>query len=105
MTAELAAVRRLDGRLYRPRKLRAFLLDGDGEANDSVRVLVLGTHDVIRATGLARVLCRAWDRGYEPHDPTQGWWRSGIRDHTEWFEPDERRGRAGVMFEVGEVLE
>jgi hypothetical protein len=101
VTADLLVpVRRPDGRLYRPRKLVAFMID---EEPEHTRALVLGTHDVVRATKLAKIVVRGYDRGYEPVSPLRGWWRSGIRNHMEWFEPDERRGRAGVMFEIGEI--
>lgn len=100
MTELLVPVRRPNGKLYRPRKLVAFMLDAEPE---NTRVLVLGTHDVTRARALARLLVTAHDRGYEPVNPITGWWRSGIRNYATWFEQDERRGRAGVSFEIGEI--
>lgn len=94
----LTPVTRPDGRLYRPRKLRAFLLNEDDLYQD-VQVLVLGTHDIAVARAVAAVAVRHWDSGYLPCNPVTGWWRQGMRDHADWFEPDERRGRAGVLFQ------
>jgi hypothetical protein len=97
MTELLVPVRRPDGRLYRPRKIIAFILDAEPEY---ARVLVLGTHDIGTARELAERALRNW--GCEPVNPVLGWWRSAIRNHAVWFEADERRGRAGVSFEIGE---
>lgn len=98
---ELVAVKRPNGKLYRPRKIVAFIFDADP---DYPRVLVLGTHDVVRAARLAKkTVVRDYDSGCEPVKPVRGWWRSGIRNHVEWFEQDERHGRAGVSFEIEEI--
>lgn len=102
MTEPLPSVERPNGKLYRPRKISARVLDHDNGVD--YRVLVTGTHDIGRALELARKVAHSdIGREYEPGNPRQGWWRETIRRHEPYWEWDEVRGAAGVMFEIGEV--
>jgi hypothetical protein len=90
-------IQRPNGRLYRPRKVSARVLTDEDGIESSV--LVTGTHDVVRALDLARAVARQYvGTRSEPADPRQGWWRETIRRHDRYWEWDEVRGAAGVMF-------
>lgn len=98
----LVPIERPDGRTYRPRKVVGERWENDAWMDERCGVVILGTHDVERATEFATELLRYWyDPDYVPVKPEVGWWRLGI-DHGDlrWVE-DERRGRAGVMFTAG----
>lgn len=97
MTA-LEPVTRPNGKVYRPRKIRVVILY-DEDMIES-QVLVLGTHDVLRAWLLAEVEAGSIDGNYTTRSPRQGWWRQGIRDYQTWYEYDEIRGAAGVKFDI-----
>ena len=98
----LPAIERPNGKPYRPRKISARVLS-DEDGNDS-SVLVTGTHDIGRALALAREVAHQYvGRDCEPSGPHQGWWRETIRRHEPYWEWDEVRGAAGVMFGVSDV--
>lgn len=96
-------VTRPDGRIYKSRKVIAHIV-GDEDEIPSM-VLVLGTHDIVRAQPLADHVARMYtEPGCVAAKPETGWWRESIRDGRPWWVDDDRRGRAGVMFrEITEV--
>jgi hypothetical protein len=96
----LPAVTRPNGKLYRPRKLHAVLLNV--EDNRDEEVVVLGTHDVLTATVLAVSEVDSWDFGFEPADPVLSWYRQSIRNGDPFYEYDEIRGAACVVFQITE---
>ena len=98
MTERPEVITRPDGRPYSPRKLVAHAVANDDE--DLVGVLVLGTHDVLRARALADKYV-AWQIGddYAAVTYSTGWWRDGFEYGCRRWVPDPVRGRAGVMFE------
>lgn len=100
--SSLPAIERPNGKLYRPRKISARILaDEDGIESS---VLVTGTHDIGRALIIARAVAhQCVGADCEPGSPELGWWREAIRNHDPFWEWDEARGAAGVMFEVGET--
>lgn len=98
----LPAIERPNGKLYRPQRVVARLLDSDQDMD--ALVLVTGTHDIERAKALASGLVTEWHgRGYEPVFARTGWWRETIRRHERYWDDDEVRGAAGVMFDVRET--
>lgn len=102
-TADLPAIRRPDGRPYRPKKVvaRPWYEDCAG-VGLSCGVVVLGTHDVGRARELAEDCCARWYDLPRAVWPEVGWYRlgySGARGEQSWVD-DPVRGRAGVLFQA-----
>ena len=97
MTA-LEPVTRPNGKVYRPRKIRAEVLYD--EDTIECQVLVLGTHDIAQAQEFADRVVWVIDRKYRADTPRTGWWRHTVRDNDPYFEPDETRGAAGVIFDI-----
>jgi hypothetical protein len=96
----LPAVTRPNGKLYRPRKIRSEVLyDQDSVESE---VVVLGTHDVLTATVLATRDVQSIDAGFEPADPVLSWYRQSIRNGDPFYEYDEIRGAACVLFQITE---
>ena len=96
-------ITRPDGRIYRPRKVVAHAIS-DRYDDDLIGVVVLGTHDILRARALADEYV-AWQIGSEFTAVTHhtGWWRDGFEyGHRVWVS-DPVKGRAGVMFQ--EIVE
>lgn len=98
---DLPAIRRPNGRLYRPRNLAAVMLsDEDGIES---AVLVLGTHGQEAARPLADDSARRYaGRGYVAVNPVPGWWRDGIERGERVWVWDDVTGRAGLRFEITE---
>jgi hypothetical protein len=96
------AIQRPDGSLYRPRTISANAIVDEDEI--LCGVMVLGTHDVLRAQPLADQYA-VWQlgSGYTAAGPLTGWWRDGFEGGRRCWVTDERRGRAGVWFR--EVVE
>jgi hypothetical protein len=94
----LAPVKRDNGQLYRPRKVTAYAIsDRDGDFLSGV--VVLGTHDIDRATTLAQDFVKSQlGAGYAPVLAGCGWWRDGFESGQHVWLTDFERGRAGVMF-------
>jgi hypothetical protein len=97
VAAELAAIRRPDGSLYRPRKLVACPVNDEDEI--IAGVVVFGTHDPRRAQLLADEIVRLYaDSGCVAASPGTVWWRDGFECGQRRWVTDEQRGRAGVWF-------
>lgn len=94
----LDPVTRPNGKVYRPRLIRGEVLYDDDTIES--QVLVLGTHDIYRAEAFAFRVVQSVDKNYTVHSPRLGWWRHTVRDYEPYFEPDEVRGAAGVMFDI-----
>jgi hypothetical protein len=90
----LSWVTRPNGRTYKPRKLRVIDWD-DGINCSALCVIVLGTHDL----ALAREAAHQEHPDAELDLGRRGWWRQAIRRGEEYWEWDDVRGAAGVMFE------
>jgi len=89
---------RQDGRMYRPRKITAHVLTDDDDL--MCGVMVTGTHDVERASGLARDLVASeLGTGYEPVLAGCGWWRNGFEGGRRCWVIDEQRGAASALFD------
>lgn len=97
----LEPVRRPDGRLYRPRKIRTVLLNLDEPALDP-EVAVLGTHNEAVAQRHARAEVQAYDRGLDVVYPMRTWLRQAVRNNEPYYEVDRVRGAAAVLFKVRE---
>lgn len=88
------AIKRPNGKTYRPRRVLAYPVGEDGEG-----VVVLGTHDLARAQALADEVARSVaGSGFVAADPWRGWWRDGFECGERRWVSDEERGRAGVLF-------
>ena len=98
MAEPLPPITRPDGKLYRPRKVIAYVLGDEDEC--PVGVVVFGTHDFERAVPLAADLVRqAWGAGYELGDgPLAVWWKDTYQYGRRIWEDDKEHGRAGVWF-------
>jgi hypothetical protein len=84
---------RPNGKPYTPRKgLRQ--IGFDHEDGHTSYVVVLGTHDIEKA----REFGRPYQCAYLVK-PYKGWGRWTIRNGEEWWEFDDVRGAAGVVFE------
>lgn len=97
--SDLVAVTRSNGKVYRPRKApRAIQVDNtwawEDEA-DSV-IVVLGTHDIERAFGLA---AKHWP-GAQKETAHRTWVRETIRSGDRTIAYDPVRGAAAVTFDV-----
>jgi hypothetical protein len=87
-------IQRPNGKPYRPRRIFAQVIGEEDEG-----VLVLGTHNIARAQGLAdRVAESTVGRGFTAVDPCLGWWRDGFESGWRAWVSDEVHGRAGVLF-------
>lgn len=94
---DLPPITRPDGRIYRPRAIKAHVLADEDDI--MCGVMVTGTHDEERAASLARVLVASeLGRGYEPVYSGCGWWRDGFECGRRCWVTDEVRGAAGVLF-------
>jgi hypothetical protein len=94
----LPPVERPNGKMYRPKKIVARLLDDRNGDRDSM-VLVTGTHDIEFATTLASGLVSDWiGKEYRPVYSGCGWWRDGMENGEQCWVDDDVRGSAGVMF-------
>ncbi|WP_134667880.1 hypothetical protein [Amycolatopsis sp. CFH S0078] len=100
---KLDPVKRPNGKIYRPRKIRAiYCPDYDG-LRDSV--FVLGTHDVTSALELASAEARyriGSTRFLLDAIGEVGWWRTTMDRGEPVVVWDEFRGAAGVRFECEE---
>lgn len=96
--AKLPAVRRPNGKLYRPRGLRRALVESDG-GYGPLRIIVLGTHDFEVAKEYAMPVINALGRDFTFKPPRTGWWYDSIRRGEPFWAWDDVRGAAGVMFE------
>jgi hypothetical protein len=99
----LEPITRPNGKVYRPRKIRAIYCENPyGRRND---VFVLGTHDVIGAVETAAVEAR-YRIGHSEFlfDAVGeiGWWREMLHNGERVVVDDEVRGAAGIRFEVEE---
>lgn len=99
MVAELEPVTRPNGKLYRPRRLRAFYCEDDytGQAE----VLVLGTHaqSVALPLAFAEANYRLADGSLDAV-PSPGWWRDGFENGERAWVYDDVRGAAGLRFVI-----
>lgn len=93
-------VKRPNGKLYRPRKIRVVVLDFDYW--EDMSCLVLGTHDVEAARELAALEIHRYDPGLHPGEARLGWWRQSIRNGDPYYDSDPERGAAGVSFDITE---
>lgn len=103
------AIKRPNGSIYRPRKIRAQML---GDEDETTGVVVLGTHDLADARVRAQVAVSELNSNsdYEffilPSDPGKRvWYRQKLWGFYEnqplyGYETDEEHGAAGVEFEV-----
>jgi hypothetical protein len=93
----LVPVTRPDGRIYRPRRIVACAVTDEDELLSGV--VVLGTHDTVRAQPLADEYA-AWQlgTGHVAAEPETGWFREGFRSGRREWVRDEDKGRAGVYF-------
>jgi hypothetical protein len=99
VAAELAAIERPNGKLYRPRKINCYPV---ADEDDFVTaVIVFGTHDVERARPLADSSVKTWaDSDYTAGNPETGWWRQAMRNGDLFWVDAPVTGRAGVRFEA-----
>lgn len=101
--SDLAPVKRPNGKIYRPRKIRAIYAEDEYARRGNV--YVLGTHDVYRALELASAEAR-----YRIGSANfmidaigeVGWWRTAMDRGERVVVWDEFRGAAGVRFECEE---
>jgi hypothetical protein len=99
--ADLPAIERPNGKLYRPRKLVACPVSD--QYDEIAAVVVFGTHDPDRAQALADSLARRdVDSGYVAANPGRVWWRDGFECGQRTWAVDDEHGRAGVLFEIVE---
>lgn len=92
----LPVIIRPNGKPYRPRSVKAHSWDNEEDQGPGADcgVVVLGTHDVVRAQPLAERACDAWFGVKHAITPEIGWFR---RAYHGWMR-DTKRGAAGVMF-------
>jgi hypothetical protein len=99
----LPPIERPNGKIYRPRKIRAIYCENPyGRRND---VFVLGTHDLIGALEAA-----AGEVRYRLGGPyflidavgELGWWREMLHSGERVVVSDDVRGAAGIRYEVEE---
>lgn len=93
---DLPAILRPNGKVYRPRKLVAYAFEDDHAGESGV--VVLGTHDPVRAHALAERVARSWYGTEYVVEPVQVWWHDGIENGDRRWMHDPVRGRAGVCF-------
>ncbi|HEV2779093.1 MAG TPA: hypothetical protein VGX25_06780 [Actinophytocola sp.] len=96
----LEPITRPNGKVYRPRKVDVYPVDGDGWSEwDQPGVVVLGTHDIERARPLALRAVDFFHGVQYAVKPRTGWWRLGYQaGELRWIH-DDVHGRAGVMFD------
>lgn len=103
MTA-LEPIVRPNGKVYRPRKIRAIYCENEYGGRDDV--FVLGTHDVTAALDTASREA-SFHFGGAPSVIDAfgeiGWFREAIERGERVIRDDEIRGAAGVRFEVKEI--
>lgn len=105
-------IERPNGRLYRPRAEPRAVLLGD-EDDDPTQVVVLGTHDVHEAQGIAEREVDEYVSNFygtgaaasftvEIHDPEQTWIRDTPLDSDgrRMYVTDLERGRAAVRWNL-----
>ena len=94
----LDVITRPNGKPYRPRKVIAYGVYDPDECPESV--VVLGTHDVVRAQALATTFVKhdLLDSSYAPAGPCTVWWRDGMEYGRRVWLNDAEHGRAGVWF-------
>lgn len=96
---ELTPVVRPNGKLYRPRKLRAIYFENDHLGRYGV--LVLGTHTQSVGLPLAGAEARyRVEGGVLDAIPEEGWWRDGFECGERAWVWDEVHGAAGLRFEI-----
>lgn len=96
---DLEPVRRPNGKLYRPRRLRSFYCEDDHLGQYAI--LILGTHTQSVALPLAMGEANFWvEGGVLDAVPEPGWWRDGFEYGERAFVWDEVRGAAGLRFEI-----
>jgi hypothetical protein len=103
MTLELLPIERPNGKIYRPRKIRAIYCENHHGQRDSV--IVLGTHDVIGAldTAALEAQYRAGHADILIDAVGEiGWWREAIERGERVVIDDDVRGAAGVRYEFEE---
>jgi hypothetical protein len=95
MPEPLPPITRPNGKLYRPRMIKAAAWDDT--SGDLGGVFVLGTHDIERARPLAVRAIQAWhDSSMTAVRPELRWVRSGIANGEPTWLDDPVRGRAAV---------
>jgi hypothetical protein len=105
MTPELVPIERPNGKVYRPRRIRAEAWENDDTWSEwRGGAVVLGTHDVELARPLATAAIRRhFDAELVAADPEVGWWRLGFHFGELRWMPDPERGAAAVYFTAKEV--
>jgi hypothetical protein len=99
MTPGLEPVVRPNGKLYRPRRLRAIYYEDDFYSRYGV--LVLGTHAQPVALELAAGEARyRVEGGVLDAVPEEGWWRDGFECGERAWIWDDVHGAAGLRFEI-----
>jgi hypothetical protein len=102
-TTRLPTIIRPNGKVYRPRKIRAIYCENDYGQRDSV--IVLGTHDELLAmpiaSGEARYRMGSTNFLFDAIGET-GWWREAIERGERVVRYDDVHGAAGVRFDVEE---
>lgn len=95
------AIKRPNGKLYRPRKIVAeFFYEDEIEAG----IWVFGTHDGSLSRKLASDLLLTYDKGLMATSAYTLWVSRVIRNGTVMYEQDDEHGRAAVCFpELAEV--
>jgi hypothetical protein len=93
-TKDIPPIERPNGKLYRPRKIVAFMVGEEDEG-----VLVLGTHDRQRAQPLADQMAgHVAGHGFVAAEWVTGWYRDGFECGERRWVSDEVHGRPGVYF-------
>lgn len=103
MADQIPVVTRPNGKPYRPRRITANAVADEDQ--NLCGVIVLGTHDQLRAQPLADEYAR-WQlgEGCKAAEPRCGWYRDAFEGGGRRWVTDEERGRAGVWFrEIVEV--
>lgn len=102
MTDEILpeVVVRPNGKAYKARSVRAHGWENDElSMAGNCGVVVLGTHDLVRARRWADQLVPYWyDHEFVALQPEVGWFRLGYMYGKPWWVRDPVRGAAGVMF-------
>ena len=91
---------RPDGRLYRPRTSALLTVPwtNAGQSTPYAEgVIVIGTHDLVRAQHFADADCRTW-YGVSATEPRLDWVRRGYGKLGDDWIADEVRGRPAIWF-------